>query len=73
MPQIKFFKGVETDLPGLENKVNTWMTEPGIRVINIFGNMAPQTASASKPADSLVTQSGYGESGIFIAVLYENV
>lgn len=74
MPQIKFFKGLESDLPGLERKINTWMMEPGIRIINVFGNLAPQTTPpAPKPAGTLVTQSGYGDSDVLIAVLYEKV
>ncbi len=73
MPQMKFFKGLESDLPGLEKKINTWMMEPGIRVINVFGNIAPQTGTQAKPPGSLVTQSGYGDSDVLIAVLYEKV
>lgn len=73
MPQMKFFKGLESDLAGLERKINTWMMEPGIRVINVFGNIAAQTAPAPKATGTIVTQSGYGDSDVLIAVLYEKV
>jgi len=74
MPQIKFFKGAESDLAGLERKMNTWMMEPGIRVLQVFGNIAPQTiAPQPKAGGALVTQSGYGDSDVLVAVLYEKV
>jgi hypothetical protein len=73
MPQMKFFKGLESDLAGLERKINTWMMEPGIRVINVFGNIAPKTSPVTEPTGTLVTQSGYGDSDVLIAVLYEKL
>ena len=74
MPQIKFFKGVESDLAGLEKKMNTWMMEPGIRVLQVFGNIAAQTPGPQpKPGGTLVTGSGYGDSDVLVAVLYEKV
>ena len=73
MAQIKFFKGFESDLPALEKKINTWLMEPGLRVINVFGNLAPQSPPLEPKSGGLVTQSGYADSDVFIAILYEKV
>ena len=75
MQQIKFFKGVEADLTTLERDVNGWLKSNGVKVLNIFGNIAPQssreTGQASmfgKPGDG---GRAFAASDVFIAVLYE--
>ena len=70
MHQIKLFKGLETDLPGLEKEMNEWLAKSGARVINMFGNLAPQK-DETQPDDTGVAHSLYLPSNIFIAVLYE--
>ena len=49
MQQIKIFKGIENDLSALEAEVNAWLVESDVDVINIFGNIAPQSGVASNP------------------------
>ncbi len=45
MQQIKIFKGIENDLSALEADINTWLVESDVEVINIFGNIAPQSGA----------------------------
>ena len=74
--QIKFFKSVESEIEALERTVNTWLKSSGAKVINIFGNIAPQSPR-NEPASSQLlgatrpTGRGLDPSDIFIAVLYE--
>jgi len=48
MHQIKIFKGLEYDVEAMEKQVNDWLTRTNARVINIFGNIAPQSEGGSK-------------------------
>ena len=67
MQQVKFFKGVESDLGGLESEINGWLTESGATVVNMFGNIAPQTTQA----DGSKSARAFPPSDIFMAVVYE--
>ena len=68
MQQIKFFSGEEDSTAAMERDINTWLRESGVRVLNVFGNIAPQSgASESRP----VSGRRFAPSDIFIAVLYE--
>ena len=71
MPQIKIFKGLESNLEGLENQVNAWLKEPGIRVVQMFGNMAPQTLPSDTRITSTLGQPQHVSSDVFLAFLYE--
>ena len=68
MQQIRIFKSIETDVGDLEREINGWIQESGIRVVNIFGNIAPQTVTT----DAL-TSSGraFSPSDIFMIIVYE--
>lgn len=72
MHQIKLFKGLETDLPGLEKQMNEWLAESGARVVNMFGNLAPQK-DETQPDATGVSHSLYLPANIFIAVLYDKL
>lgn len=69
MHQIKLFKGVESEVSTLESDVNAWLTESGAKVVNIFGNIAPQTLKAE--AGTGGGGRAFAPSDLFIAVLYE--
>ena len=45
MQQIKIFKGIENELNDLESRVNDWLASNPGRVLNAFGNIAPQSDS----------------------------
>lgn len=69
MQKIKLFVGIESDIPALEDKVNEWIAEHKIDVVNIFGNISPQTNARE-------VSPGHGRhfnpSDIFIAVVYRD-
>ena len=68
MQQIKIFKSIESDVSDLERDINAWLKESGARVVNVFGNIAPQTISDPEKARG---SRGFSPSDVLIAVLYE--
>ena len=69
MQQIKIFKSIETEVSSLESEINSWLQESGAKVINIFGNIAPQTVNS----DSSGTGGSrvFSPSDVFTVVVYE--
>jgi hypothetical protein len=67
--QIKLFKGVERELGDLEKQVNDWLVNNDAKVVNIFGNISPQTmrdqARTGDPGGS------FAGSDILLVVVYE--
>lgn len=72
MQQIKLFKGIENELAALEDEINTWLVESEATVLNIFGNIAPQTPSGAAHATGL-SKSEFPPSDVLIAILYDRV
>ena len=70
MQQIKFFKATEADLEPLEAEINAWMKDSGAKVVNVFGNIAPQTVVPDEHSHGL-TKSAFAPSDVLIAVVYE--
>ena len=70
MHQIKIFKGLETDLPQLENQINAWLAESKVRVVQMFGNISPQSAARDSSA-SVLTKGSFTPSDVLLVVLYE--
>ena len=70
MHQIKIFKAVESDIAAMEREVNNWLRETGVRVINITGNIAPQTIAEEGGAG--LGKSAYPPSDVILIVLYED-
>ncbi len=68
MQQIKVFKSIESDVSDLERDINAWLKESGARVVNIFGNIAPQTIT---DADKAKGTRGFSPSDVLVCVLYE--
>lgn len=75
MQQVKFFTGLEGSTEELANEINAWIRESGVNVLQITGNIAPQSNSESGSGGL----SGTGLSGstvsrprsdIFIIVMY---
>ena len=63
MRQFKVFKGVETELWSLEEEINKWVEESGATIVQITGNIAPQTPSSNA--------AGFDSSDVLVVVLYE--
>ena len=64
--RVKLFKGIESELSGLEKEINDWLEQSEARVVQIFGNIAPQTITEGKK-----TARTFDASDLFLAVLYE--
>lgn len=69
MQQIKLFVGTESEVRTLEDNANEWLRENDVDVINMFGNIAPQTMS------HIVTQTEnagrrFQPSDLFLAIVY---
>jgi len=71
MHQVKLFRGLENDLPGLEKQVNKWLEESGARVVSIRTNMAPQSASQPERTISGTGGSIWAPSDVLVMVHYE--
>ena len=67
MQQIRIFKSIESEVSDLEREVNGWLQESDIKVINIFGNIAPQTVMN----DVSSTGRAFSPSDVFMVILYE--
>jgi hypothetical protein len=64
--RIKLFKGLESDLASLEAEINGWIEDNDAKVVNMFGNIAPQTPGAGSSASRQFTPSD-----VMISVVYE--
>ena len=72
MQQIKIFKGLENELPALEKEMNGWLAESGARVLQISGNIAPQSGPTD-PKRSSISPSSFSASDVVVVVLYEKL
>ncbi len=68
MQQIKIFKSIESDVSDLERQINAWLKESGARIVNVFGNIAPQTITDPEKAKGT---RGFSPSDVLIVLLYE--
>jgi hypothetical protein len=68
MQQVKIFKGIENDLSTLEADINAWLAESDVDVINIFGNIAPQSGATSNPGGPARME--YPPSDVLLVVHY---
>lgn len=69
MHQVKFFKGIESDLSGLEKEMNTWLAQSAVKVIQIFGNLAA-TSGERNESNSLAAYP-YVASDVLLVVVYD--
>ncbi len=63
MRQVKIFKTIESELWNVEKEINNWAQESGAQIVNVIGNIAPQTGGSASH--------GFASSDILIIVLYE--
>ena len=69
MQQIKLFRSIESDIPALEAEVNDWLKESGARVVQMTGNIAPQTVTGARTENRI--GEGHVPSDVLVVVLYE--
>lgn len=71
MQQIKIFMSVESEVSQTEAEVNAWLKESGVRVLQVFGNIAPQTAPLGESGTSSSGPLRFPPSDVILVVLYE--
>lgn len=72
MHQIKIFKGTESELASLESDVNSWLAEQGGRIVQMFGNIAPQsTTLGGKPVG--LSKGDFIPSDVLLVVAYDKI
>lgn len=64
MQQIKIFKSIESELGSLEDEINEWISEQSVTIVQIFGNIAPQ--SPSTPG-----MGSFSSSDVLVVIVYE--
>jgi len=68
--QVKLFVGLESSVAELEEIINAWLKESGVRVVNLIGNIAPQTVTRESKGSALAERK-FSSSDLFLAVVYE--
>lgn len=69
MQQIKIFKMRETELVALEKSVNEWLAGNPVKVVQIFGNIAPPGPKAAQT--STISRTVHEPSDVMMVVVYE--
>lgn len=67
MQQIKIFVGLEADADNFERRVNDWIRTSRAKILQITGNIAPQTETAKMGGLS----GAGGSSDVILYILYE--
>lgn len=62
------FVGLESDIAALEHRVNAWLAENNARIVNIFGNIAPQTTNGD-PGGKVSRR--FESSDVLMTIVYE--
>jgi hypothetical protein len=70
MQQIKIFKALEHETQKLEDTINQWIAQSGVRVLQISGKIAPQT-ELPDGADAPMRKHLYPCSDLLVVLLYE--
>ena len=68
MQQVKIFKSIESELDQMETEMNKFLirlNKKGGRVVDIIGNIAPQSGAGAGPMSS------FSASDILVIVMYE--
>lgn len=69
MQQIKIFKRLESEWEALESSVNEWLAANPVKVVRIFGNIAPPGPKAAQM--STINRSAHDPSDVMLVVVYE--
>jgi hypothetical protein len=74
MQQIRIFFGKEDATTALTKEVNDWLASSKAKVVNVFGNMTPQTILEKGEPGRVMAEGGgrrYAPSDIMLVVVYE--
>ena len=70
MQQIKLFVGTESEVRTLEDEANAWLRDNDAEIVQMFGNIAPQTmAHVVTKVES--TGRRFQPSDLFLAIVYK--
>ena len=69
MQQIKLFVGLESEASTLEHSANQWLRDNDVEIIQVFGNIAPQTP-AYMLTQTEQTGRRFQASDLFLAIVY---
>jgi len=64
MQQVRIFKSIESEITAMEEEINEWISESGATIVQITGNIAPQTEAAPG-------MGSFSSSDILITILYD--
>ena len=67
MQKIKIFKNIESEIQLLEEEINEWLAESGAKVVQMTGNIAPQTSSNTGMGGS-----SFSSSDVLVLIVYED-
>ena len=71
MQRIKLFKGLETEIEALEQKINAWADGEGVKILQATGNIATQSYNPAAKAGGSLQGNVAAASAVLIPVLYE--
>jgi hypothetical protein len=76
MHQVRIFTGIEGDTQALAKNINDWLQQSKVKVVNIFGNIAPQSAMERQDPGRLAgADTGparrFAPSDVMLVVVYE--
>jgi len=71
MQQVKLFVGLEGATEELSGEINGWIRESGVTVLQISGNISPQSLGGSGHDAGLSGMGGRLSSDVLVIVLYE--
>ncbi len=71
MQRVKLFKGLETEVEALEQRINAWAESGGVKIIQVTGNIAAQSYNPSAKSGSSLQGNVAAASDVLIVVLYE--
>ncbi len=70
MQLVKLFTGLEGQTEVLEQEINGWVQNTGAKIVQVTGNIAPQSTGQGTSSDGL-GGGGRPPSDLFVVVLYE--
>ena len=71
MQRIKLFKGLETEIEALEQKINAWAEGEEVKILQATGNIATQIYNPAAKAGGSLQGNVAAASDVLITVLYE--
>ena len=60
---VKIFKSIESELWSMEQDINKWVTEHGVEIVSVTGNISPQSGGRAAQ--------GFSASDVLVVVVYE--